>query len=74
MCMSGGSAPAAPALPPALPPPPTIQDPAVAQAGAANINAAQNSFGMASTILTGGEGIANATDPVNTTKKTVLGS
>lgn len=68
--MSSPKAPTPPPLPEAAPPPPTEADPAVAQArGRSRTNAALASS-RASTILTSTSGL---TDPVSTTKKTLLG-
>jgi hypothetical protein len=67
----GGGTPAAPALPPAPTPPPTLQDPSAATSRQSAINAAQ--LDASGTILSDPDGIPEALDPANTTKKTVLG-
>jgi len=67
----GASTPPAPVIPAAPPPTPTLMDPNVANARAANI-ATANLQGRASTILTSPQGLTNT--PSTLAKKTALGS
>jgi|GEM_PF-2886326 len=66
----GPSTPAVPALPKALPPPPTILDPAVTRARTEERARAALAGGTDSTILTGASGLVGSG---NTATKTLLG-
>lgn len=63
------SKPATPAPPPAPPPPPTMENQAAAADAAARLEALKLQRGRASTLLTGGQGVANA----GSTSKTLFG-
>lgn len=65
----GGSAPAAPVIPPPVAPPPTPVDPAVIAAGQAARARAVASLGLGGTIFTGPQGLVDksSTAPKNLT-------
>lgn len=64
--MAFGGSPSFPATPP---PPPTLQQPNINQAGIRQQQAAKGAQGNSSTIKTGGD-----LGPANTAQKTLLGS